>query len=88
MEEEDFASNTPPGVADEDRDDEVHQGAGDTDPARKARSLRNGIFRAASLQDKLLEKYGIETIISSKEREREREREPSLSVFFFFICSC
>ena len=29
----------------------------DTDTAKKARTLRNGIFRAASLQDKLLEKY-------------------------------
>ena len=27
-----------------------------TDSAKKARTLRNGIFRAASLQDKLLEK--------------------------------
>lgn len=37
------------------RDDGAQQHP-DAEPAKKARSLRNGIFRAASLQDKLLEK--------------------------------
>ena len=37
---------------------EVQQepGTKDSDSAKKARTLRNGIFRAANLQDKLLEK--------------------------------
>ncbi|KXX76509.1 Peroxisomal membrane protein PEX29 [Madurella mycetomatis] len=39
----------------DDHDDGAQQGLG-TDSAKKARRLRNGIFRAASLQDKLLEK--------------------------------
>ncbi|GAB1313879.1 Peroxisome size and maintenance regulator [Madurella fahalii] len=39
----------------DDRDDGAQQDLG-TDSAKKARRLRNGIFRAASLQDKLLEK--------------------------------
>jgi Zn/Cd-binding protein ZinT len=37
-------------------DDGAQQEHG-TNPARKARSIRNGIFRAANLQDKLLERY-------------------------------
>lgn len=49
---------------DEDQDDEVAElaevqqepGTKDSDSAKKARTLRNGIFRAANLQDKLLEK--------------------------------
>lgn len=39
----------------DDRDDGTQPDLG-TDSAKKARRLRNGIFRAASLQDKLLEK--------------------------------
>lgn len=47
-------------LAADDRDDESHHEADATtgaEPGKKRRSLRNGIFRAASLQDKLLEKY-------------------------------
>ncbi|KAK0719562.1 integral peroxisomal membrane peroxin-domain-containing protein [Lasiosphaeris hirsuta] len=39
----------------DDRDDELHHEPG-ADPAQKARSLRRGLIKAASLQDMLLEK--------------------------------
>ncbi|KAK4191212.1 Peroxin/Dysferlin domain-containing protein [Podospora australis] len=39
-----------------DIDEHEEDGPTTTDSAKKARSLRNGIFRAASIQDKLLEK--------------------------------
>lgn len=51
--EEDAASGM------EDHEDEVQRDAADTaepDSSKKRRSLRNGIFRAANIQDKLLEK--------------------------------
>ena len=46
-------------LAADDRDDDSHheaETAAGAEPSKKRRSLRNGIFRAANLQDKLLEK--------------------------------
>jgi len=39
----------------EDQEDEIRQEPG-ADPAKKARSLRRGLIKAANLQDMLLEK--------------------------------
>lgn len=45
-----------PTLAETDDCHDQTQHSADTNSARKARGIRHGVFRAASLQDKLLEK--------------------------------
>ncbi|KAK4144319.1 peroxisomal membrane protein PEX29 [Dichotomopilus funicola] len=63
-------------LAADDRDDESHheaEAAAGAEPGKKRRSLRNGIFRAANLQDKLLEKLVSQVIPADDSQAQPRD---------------